>query len=72
MQDPKQEREAKMPVQDKLEIARAKLVAAALILTILAIAAGVCAPQLVHKTKIALTPAQVAQTQIVMAAVAAS
>ncbi|HEV7689595.1 MAG TPA: hypothetical protein VGO52_02175 [Hyphomonadaceae bacterium] len=47
-----------MSVQDaKLEIARAKLVVAALILAVMA---GACAPQLVHKTKIALTPAQVA------------
>jgi len=52
------EREIRMPVQDtKLEIARAKLVVAALILAVMA---GACAPQLVHKTKIALTPAQVA------------
>jgi hypothetical protein len=49
-----------MSVQDKLEIARAKLAAAALVLVVLALAAGACAPQLVHKTKTALTPAQVA------------
>jgi hypothetical protein len=47
-----------MSVQEaKLEIARAKLVVAALILAAMA---GACAPQLIHKNKIALTPAQVA------------
>jgi hypothetical protein len=57
-----------MPVQEaKLEIARAKLVVAALILAVMA---GACAPQLVHKTKIALTPAQVAQHQIAVTAAA--
>ena len=59
-----------MSVQDaKLEIARAKLVVAALILAVMA---GACVPQLVHKTKIALTPAQVAQHQFAMAAAANS
>jgi hypothetical protein len=59
-----------MPVQDaKLEIARAKLVVAALILAVMA---GACVPQLVHKTKTALTPAQVAQSQVAMAAAANS